>query len=178
MKWLLGKTRKFHCPDGTPRLVYRDSDDAFPLFLGEWTTRVEATVKALESLQGSLGGELTHQVAGLLYCVDETNVSMQGQFRAIYVAYQQSPCTMDAFLGREVTRIIENETRLRELRMRLDHVQSLAKMTTDPALLAEELRAARAAITESSAQRETRQELERAPALVAHWSEGSECPPK
>ena len=106
MHWPFGKTRLIKCPDGSLRYVYKNMDDAFPLYAKDWKARFDVAVKGLQTIQGSLGGELAHGLSGLLVMLNESNASLQFNCRAIYCTFSVNPCSMDTWLQNQMQELI------------------------------------------------------------------------
>lgn len=172
MNWpFWGRTIKVRCLDGTERLVYRNPDHAFPLFSKEWSTQVEATGKALEGLQGSLGVNFNSQVRGFLIQLDQANLSMQSQFRAIYVVYQTNPCGLDDYLVTQIRMIIERESILRKMQIEIRKLESLKNAGVSEQTLENALSASQSTISRSDAEEEMFREFQRTKKNISTWEE-------
>lgn len=127
MKWPFGKIRKIRCPDGSEKYVFRDPDDAFPLYAKDWSARLEATVKALTKLQGGLVLNLKKNIEGFFFELDEANRSMQSKLRAIYVIFLTAPCKLDRWLIQQIQNVIEEEgkIRIRRIEIEIEKIRSL-----------------------------------------------------
>ena len=123
MSWIFGKTYRHKCPDGSNRIIYRNIDDAFPLYIKTAKTSVnlDGGVSA-ESLgvggaKGHIGTNFENQIEGLLYSINELNNSCMIHFRTIYATYATSPCKNDDFLQRNVTKVIDDQHRVSRLQI-------------------------------------------------------------
>ena len=127
MGWF-GKTYKHKCPDGSIKIVYKNIDDAFPLFLPGWEGKISGNVKGLENVNiGAKSGYAT-KIQGLLYNLDELNESLMMQFRGAYVTYQTDPCKNEDFLHRQIQNILDEQTRLKTLKIKIEALVSLAEL--------------------------------------------------
>ena len=155
MWWIFGKTRKHRCPDGTERIVFKNPDDAFPLSVKDWSTRLEGTLNAVKELQGSLGADFKNQIEGFFVQLDQANSSMQSQFRAIYVVYQTDPCGQDGYLATEIQKIIERECTLRRMQIEISKIESLRSQGFDEQELAQVLAETHTRLSKSDIEEKT-----------------------
>ena len=91
MAWPLSKTYKVKSPDGHVKTVYRNVDDAFPLFIPGWKANINAAGKFLERLSGEIRAEYSTAIHGMLFALDELNQGLMMTFRAAYIVYQNDP---------------------------------------------------------------------------------------
>lgn len=125
MPWFF-KVWKHRCPDGTERLVYKNVDDAFPLYIPGWNAKLAATADGGAIGSADVKAEYTTKIQGLLFSLDELNQGLMFSFRGAYVAYGADPCGNSALLSRQVERILNDQTRLQRLRIEIHALISLA----------------------------------------------------
>src|SRR5581483_10028272 len=65
LSWLLPKTYKHKCHDGSVKVVYRHVDDAFPFYLPGWKAKVDANGKIPVTAQGGIKAEYESKIQGL-----------------------------------------------------------------------------------------------------------------
>ena len=104
IKWPYSKTYKHKCPDETIKIVYKNIDDAFPLFIPGWEGKVKNNVKAIESISVSMDADYATKIQGLLYDLNEFNQSLVMNFRTIYAYFQSDPCSNNNFFQRQIYR--------------------------------------------------------------------------
>lgn len=128
--WPFSKTYNRRCSDGTVKTVYKNIDDAFPLHIPGWQGNLSATVKGLEQIEGSVKADFTSKIHGLLYTLDELNQGLMMTFRGAYVVYQNDPCSHAEFFEREVAKLLDEQHRLRTLKMQIEALITLASKST------------------------------------------------
>lgn len=130
MSWLpfSRKTFKVKCKDGTVKTVYRHVNDAFPLHIPGWQANLFAAGKMLETGGADLKAEYATSMHGLLVSLDDFNKGLMMTFRAAYVVYQNDPCEHGSFFEREVTKLLEEQRRLRTLKVQIDGLVQIAKL--------------------------------------------------
>lgn len=126
INWPFSKTYKHKCPDGTIKTVYRNVDDAFPLYIPGWQTNVTADVKAQELGAAQLKAEHASKIHGLLFSLDELNQSLMMNFRGAYVAYTTDPCGNADLLSKQVDAILREQTRFQRIRLQIRGLIALA----------------------------------------------------
>jgi hypothetical protein len=119
-------TREITCPDGTPRTVHRDIDDAFPLFLPEYQAKVATSVQELAGNGIQLNGAVERGIAGVLLELSDINDTIMPMFRAVYATYMASPCENADFLARKVDELTVELQRLTAARLELRALVELA----------------------------------------------------
>ncbi len=68
--WGFGKSREVKCPDGSIKTVYKDVNDAFPLFIQGYDGNLAAKINT-ESIGGAhIDGSYSTRIDGLLYALD------------------------------------------------------------------------------------------------------------
>ena len=122
MQWpWLGKSYTVTCPDGTKRTIYRDVDDAFPLYIPGWKGGFKAEGGAsadalgIEGLRGKVEGEYATRIDGLLFSINELNQSYMMSFRTVYLTFLSDPCGNSGFLQRQVEKIVADQQRITQL---------------------------------------------------------------
>lgn len=137
MEWLLGKTYKVSCPDG-PRVVYRNIDNIFPLYLKNVKIAAAAAAKATREISGDIKAQYEDKVTELTYKIDEFNASTQSHLRSAYLVYQASPCTKLDYFEQAVEVITSREDSLRRadtaVKMVVAAAVALSKGGVDPEL--------------------------------------------
>ena len=128
MRWLFWKTYKVRCPDGSLKTVYRNIDDAFPLYIPGWKAGVAATAKVGGKGSGELKGEYAAAMQGMLVALDEFNRGLMMKFRSAYVVYKSDPCCDNGFLQREVEKALDDHRRLQAAKMQLDAAIEFARL--------------------------------------------------
>ena len=127
INWPLSKTHRHRCPDGTIKTVYKNLDDAFPLFIPGWKSNLAADVKAQELGNAHLTAEHESKIQGLLFSLDELNQSHMMNFRGAYVAYTADPCGNADLFVNHVGTILKEQTRLLTIRTLIRALIDLAE---------------------------------------------------
>lgn len=128
MIWPFSKTYKVRCPDGHFKTVYRNVDDAFPLYIPGWQANLAAAGKILDKINGEIKAEYSSAIHGLLFALDDLNQGLMMTFRGAYVVYQNDPFEHGAFFEREVAKLLDEQRRLRALKVQIDGLIELAKL--------------------------------------------------
>ena len=125
--WLLPKTYKHRCKDGSVKIVHRNVDDAFPFYLPSWKAKLDGNAKIPVQGQGGIKAEYETKIGGLLFGLDELNQGLMMNFRGAYVAFQTDPSAGHEFLLREVAKVLQEQQRVLRIRLQIDGLISLAK---------------------------------------------------
>jgi len=118
------------CPDGTTHEVYKNIDHVFPLFFGEVEASIGTKINTEVAGDGELSGKYRKKVDALLFNIDDLNSSAMFGFRATYMTYQSSPCLKHEFLSTEVSKINEENRRLRALKMQIFGFVEMARTSS------------------------------------------------
>src|SRR5258708_2102114 len=121
-------TFKHRCPDGSERLVYRNVDDAFPLYVSGWKAGAASSVSEFMGSRLDLRAEYEKHIYGLLVSINDRNSSIAMDFRVAYNVYQTSPCTQDEFFARRIAIMLDEKTRIENLWLRLRALITLASV--------------------------------------------------
>ena len=133
MAWLWGKSYRVRCPDGSLKTVYRNLDDAFPLFIPGWQGDLSATASGsaksmgVEKIKTEIKGKYATKIQGLLFALDDLTQTIMINFRSIYVAFATDPCTNGAFFQRQVEKLVAEQQRISRLRIQVRALIELAK---------------------------------------------------
>jgi hypothetical protein len=119
MDWPLSKIRKEKCKDGTYRNVFKNPQDAFPLYIDDLKVQVHNEIELLKQFKMDTDVVVQRLASGLLFQIDSVNISMQAHFRAIYLGYSTNPCANDKWFTKGIDRIIKQETKMRDTMNRL-----------------------------------------------------------
>lgn len=127
-KWNpFSKSYQVRCPDGSIKTIYKNIDDAFPLSINGYEADISTKIKSEILKEAELDTKLKSRVDGLLYGLDEINNGLIMSFRSAYVGYQTDPCSNNGFLLDQITKINEEQRRLRALKMQIRGYVELAK---------------------------------------------------
>lgn len=110
--WPWQKVRHYVCPDGSVRAVYRDLDDALPLYLSDHKEKTAAAFKAVREIEAKLEAQYEEKIKSLLFKLSAYNVSNQQHLRAAYLVYSAAPCDSLEHFIRAVREVREFEARL------------------------------------------------------------------
>jgi hypothetical protein len=125
------KTFKHKCPDGSVRIIHKDVDHAFPLFIPGFTTKLNGNLEAFTGNKANLSAEYENKIQGLLYGLDELNHGLMMMFRSTYLVYQSDPCANNDFFQRQIEKIIHEQNRMTALRFQVRGLISLASENSD-----------------------------------------------
>ena len=131
MVWPFPKTYKVKGPNGQIKTVYRDVNDAFPLYIKGWKANLKAAVKVLDKASVDIKAEHATAIHGLLFAVDEFNQGLMMTFRGAYILYQSDPYEHSGFFEREVAKLLDEQKRLRILKVKIDGLIELAKLQSE-----------------------------------------------
>lgn len=113
------------------KIVHRNLDDAFPLFVPGMSAKIGADAGGVLGTNGTkLDAEYTSRIQGLLFALSERNESLVISFRAVFARYQTDPCANQATFDRQVERIVEGVQRLAELQVKVRGLALLAQSPT------------------------------------------------
>ena len=122
-----GNSYSVDCADGSTKTVYKNVNDAFPLFIEGWEGNLSAKLKSETIANGEFKTAYASKIDGLLYALDELNQGLMMTFRAVYVTYSSDPCGNSVFFQREVSRLLDEQRRLRALKIQIDALLRLAQ---------------------------------------------------
>jgi hypothetical protein len=120
------KTYTVKCKDGSKKTVYKKINDAFPLYIPGWKGSINASGNYINQINANVKSEYSSMIQGLLYSLDDLNQGLMLQFVGVYNVYKSDPCKHDSFLEREVTKLLEEQRRLLELKVQVDGLIRLA----------------------------------------------------
>jgi hypothetical protein len=126
--WPWSQTYRVRCNDGSIKRVYKNIDNAFPLYIGGWKGDFESEVKALEKVDAKVKGGYESKIQGLLYSLDERNRSLMMSFRSIYITYGSDPCKHSAFFERQMGKLLEEQRQLSLIKIRIQGLIDLVKI--------------------------------------------------
>lgn len=127
LNWPFARTRTHQCPDGSTKIVYRNVDDAFPLFIPGWQANITAAVVPPRAPNVHVAGQYASRIHGLLFALDELNQSLMMNFRGAYVAYSSDPCGNAGLLQRQVDYILREQHRVQMVRVQIQGLIALAE---------------------------------------------------
>ena len=119
------KRFKRKCPDGTVHWVYRNIDDAFPLFVSDKDTSLDSKINIDGIANGEVGAKYASRVKGLLFEMDSANRNIMIDFRGVYSVYQAEPCGNGKFFRVKVSEIIEDHKNLIQLKTKIEGLVSV-----------------------------------------------------
>ncbi len=134
MNWPWAKQFVVKCPDGTPRYIHKNVDDAFPLFLKERSSNAKASIDALDHAKADVAKDQKDTIGYILFRIDDKNSSMQASFRAAYIVYAASPCTKSDYLQQAVESIRKEEQNLRSAEMAITNIINAIINTSSAAI--------------------------------------------
>ena len=113
------KTYTRKCPDGTKHTLYRNIEDAFPLYITDNVGQLTAGLNIADSADANIGGNFASKVSGLLYDLDWSNRNIMFEFRSIYSVYQAEPCSNSEFFRTQIKQIVEDHKNLKLLEIKI-----------------------------------------------------------
>jgi hypothetical protein len=117
--WPWSKTYQVKCADGSSRTVYRNIDDACPLYISGWKGDISADLRGISELSGEAKAKYETQIHGLLFSLNEQNQSLMMSFRTIYLAFTSHPCGNDQFFQREIEKMLDEQRKISALKMQI-----------------------------------------------------------
>lgn len=121
-----GKTRDIRCPDKTTRILYKNIDDACPLFIAGFKADITADIKGAEDLSGKVAAQYERDIKGLLFSLNEQNQSLMMSFRTVYLAYSTNPCGNDNFFQREIEKLLDEQRKISALKIKIGALIQIA----------------------------------------------------
>ena len=113
------KKYKIKCPDGTTKMVYKNVDDALPVYVKGYEKEFKANAKGLEEIEGEIANSSKSKIDGMLYSLDYFNNSLQMEFRAIYLVYETDPCSNGELFSQKIYELIEKYSALNSLKLKI-----------------------------------------------------------
>lgn len=114
-----------------PKTLYKNPDDAFPLYVKGTDAAAKAGAQVADQATANVAVELRPHVDALLFEVDEQNRSLMMSFRAAYITYQSDPWSGQAQFDRTVASLIDRQQRLAEARLHIRGLIALASLVDD-----------------------------------------------
>jgi hypothetical protein len=161
--------RQVDCKDGRVKTVFEDPDKAAPLYMKDWSVKVDGAVSATREFEAKIGTDLKSEVSGLFLEIDEANKSMQGQFRMAYVLYSDDPCKFDDWLAIRICEILARENRLRNLTLEIKMLENLVKAGAPKAVLTQAISKSIRKLSQGDIDGEVLDELSAAQSNVSTW---------
>jgi hypothetical protein len=122
--WPWEKVRHYPCPDGV-RAVYRDLDEALPLYLGDHKDKAAAAFKVAREIEAKAEAQHEEKIKSVLFKLNSYNVSNQQHLRAAYLIYSAAPCEqLEHFMG-AVKEVREFEERLIQAQFIMEQLLAL-----------------------------------------------------
>lgn len=128
--WILGKSYRVKCPDGSTKTVYRNVNDAFPLSIDGWKGDLAAEAKGVAGEAAKIKGAYATKVQGLLFGLDELTQTLVLNYRSVYMVYVSDPCGNAGFFQREVQKLVAEQQRIARLRIQVRTLIEIAKVKT------------------------------------------------
>jgi hypothetical protein len=119
--WPWQTVRHYNCPDGI-RVVYRDLDEALPLYLSDHKEKTAAALKAVREIEAKVEIQHEDKVRGLLFKLNSYNESNQQHLRAAYLVYSSAPCQNLKYFIEAVTEVREFEARLTQAQFLMEKI--------------------------------------------------------
>lgn len=126
MSWFWEKTYSVRCPDGSVRNIYKDINNACPLFINGWKTDVTADIKGVSSLSGEAKAKYETQIHGILFNLNEQNQSLMMSFRTVYLVFTTNPCANGDFFQREIEKLLDEQRKITALKIQIAALIQLA----------------------------------------------------
>jgi hypothetical protein len=121
------KRIKYKCPDGTFRIVYRNVNDAIPLFIKGFDIKGGGDAKLMDQANFKLKAEYKDKIQGLLYNLDDRNNNLIFEFRNAYMVYQSHPCGKIDFFQEQVEKLNRDYHFRSTLKIQIDGLITLAE---------------------------------------------------
>jgi hypothetical protein len=122
--WPWQKVRHYDCPDGT-RAVYRDLDDALPLYLSDHKQKTTAALKVAHELEAKVDAQHEERIKSLLFKLNSYNASNQQHLRAAYLIYSAAPCEKLDYFIEAVQEVREFEARLTQAEFLMQNILTI-----------------------------------------------------
>ncbi|WP_321870880.1 hypothetical protein [Paraburkholderia tropica] len=106
--------------------MYKNIDDACPLFISGWKTDVSSEIKGISDLSAEAKAKYETKIDGLLYSLNEQNQSLMMSFRTVYLAYSANPCDNDDFFKREIEKLLDEQRKISALKIQIAGLIQLA----------------------------------------------------
>lgn len=114
------KSYTIKCPDGTIKTVYKNIDDAFPLYIQGMDTSISAKTDLDNNSNNELNATYKSKVDGLLYSLNDQNQSLMMTFRTVYMVFCSDPCSSSEYFQREISKITDEYGKIQKLKMQID----------------------------------------------------------
>jgi hypothetical protein len=128
LSWPFSKTYRFKCQDGSIKIIYKNVNDAFPLFIPGWKSGLSSSIKGWEKVKAKVKADFATRIEGLFYSLDESNRSLMLQFRSAYILFQSDPLQNSPLFSKQVERINEKQQKYLELRIKLQSLITIAEL--------------------------------------------------
>lgn len=121
------KKRSVKCPDGTTKTVYKNIDDALPLFIKGYENDFGGKVNGLDQINGEISGSAKSKIDGMLFDLNNFNSNIVMEFRSIYMVFESDPCSNSDFLRVKTDELIQKYQNLNQLKLKIYGLIEIAK---------------------------------------------------
>lgn len=122
--WPWEKVRHYPCPEGV-RAVYRDLDEALPLYLADHKEKTAAAFKVAHEIEAKAEAHHEEKIKSVLFKLNSYNVSNQQHLRAAYLIYSAAPCEHLEHFMQAVKEVREFEERLIQAQFLMEQISLL-----------------------------------------------------
>ena len=129
-KWFpWSKTYTIICPDGTSRIIYKNIDDAFPLNMSGFETKMSGKFGTEDIKNLEIDADYKTKVENLLFGLDDINKDLMLTFRSAYMAYVTDPCTNSQYLTTQIEKITFEHSKLKKHKLQINSLVDMLKIS-------------------------------------------------
>lgn len=160
--------KKWPC-NGRTIEVYRDPNDAIPLYVTPWSLAAKASLDAIEQAKGEVGLEYQQEILGLSELVNSESEEVLIEFKMIYAYYADSPCDREEDYRLQLFKLLDEKRKFRYIRLQMNTLIILVRNNVQPEKIMAEFETISRTITRSIDEIEMSEEFRKVGKLTDRW---------
>lgn len=163
------KKKTFRC-NSRKIAVFRDPNDAIPVYVVGITGAAKASLDAAQDIKGTVEAQYQEQITGISTLVSNTTEDFLMEFRLVYHYYSESPCEREQYFQDKLSELLREKRRFEIVRLHLATIGKLAASGTSSEKLLEIYDSIVQTLSRPTQQIEMAQEFAKVPKLIEGWS--------
>jgi hypothetical protein len=164
------KSRTHKCTDGRAITVFRNPNDAVPLYVKPVTSQAKASFDTAATAKADVEAQYTQSVTGIASLVTVATENFLAKFRTIYQYYSEEPCSRDAYFRDKLDELLREQRRFEYVQLQLTTLIELSHNGSDRTGIMRILSRIHNSLTSPIEHTEITRQITKAPTLTEDWN--------